>query len=280
MTKHVRDIAVALWLGGASAGCVINIDDDATLVREEKRFSAGAGAQVTLETFDGSIKVQSWDREEVLVEIEKRGPDRDAAAALEVTAIHEGNRIEVRAPEPKNSGEFIGIGNPHSATVSFVVSVPAGVSLTANTGDGSIALENVGGAIDVRTGDGSIRASGVQGDVKARTEDGSIHLAGRMAALQAESGDGSIIIEADQGSAMKADWDITTGDGSIVFRIPDSFNADIDAASRDGRVRGELTGLEHTREEGGRESLKGRVGSGGHLVTLRSGDGSIRVVSN
>jgi hypothetical protein len=88
-----------------------------------------------------------------------------------------------------------------------------------------------------------------------------------------------VVVEADEGSAMKGNWEIATGDGSIVFRVPDTFNAEIDATSRDGSVRGELTGLDHARDDNGRESLKGRLGSGGHVVKLRSGDGSIRVVN-
>ncbi len=279
MTKHIRHTFAVMALATAGVGCVINIDGDAAAVREEKRFTVEAGAELTLDTFDGSVKVRSWDRPEVLVEIERRAVDRDTAAALDVTATQEGNRIHVRAPEPARARGFTGIGNPQGTSVSYIVSVPRNVRLTANTGDGSISVENVSGTISLRSGDGSIRGDNVEGDVTARTEDGSIHLAGTIAALQAETGDGSVVIEADEGSAMNGDWDVATGDGSIVLRVPDAFNAEIDATSRDGSVRGEITGLDHARDEGGRESLKGRLGSGGHLVKLRSGDGSIRVVN-
>ena len=279
MTKHIRAVVAALSVAFTSAGCVINLDGDAVLVREEKRYPVGTAADLTLETFDGSVKVQSWDRPEVLVEIEKRGPDREMAAALEVTATQNGDQIEVRAHEPKGSREFAGIGNVQSASVSFTVSVPRTLKLTAQTGDGSLSLDDVGGTISLRSGDGSIRATSMAGDVTARTEDGSIHVEGAIAALRAETGDGSVVVEADEGSAMKGDWNISTGDGSIVFRVPASFDAEIDATSGDGRVRGEVTGLEHEEMENGRESLKGRLGSGGHRVTLRSGDGSIRVVN-
>jgi hypothetical protein len=278
MKKHVRRGVAALSIALSSAGCVINIDGDAVLVRDEKRYSVGVNPDLTLETFDGSVKVQSWDRAEVLVEIEKRGPDREMAAAIEVTATQNGDRIELRAHQPKGSRDFVGIGNVQSASVSFTVSVPRTLTITAHTGDGSVSLDNVGGTINLRSGDGSIRATSVAGDIAARTEDGSIHVEGAIAALRAETGDGSVVVEAAEGTAMKGDWDISTGDGSIVFRVPATFNADIDASSRDGSVRGELSGLEHQRD-GDRESLKGRLGSGGHRVTLRSGDGSIRVVN-
>jgi hypothetical protein len=268
----------ALMIALTSSACVINTDGNAVVVREEKRFSVATEADLTIETFDGSLKVQSWDRPEVLVQMEKRGPDREMAAAIEVTSTQNGDRIEIRAREPKRDGGFVGI-NLQGASVSFTMSVPRSVKLSAQTGDGSISLDRVSGTLDLRSNDGSIRATSIAGDVTARTEDGSIQLEGTMAALRAETGDGSIVIEADEGSAMKSDWDISTGDGSIVFRVSETFNADIDATSRDGSVRGELTGLQHERTDNGRESLKGRLGSGGHRVMLRSGDGSIRIVN-
>jgi len=263
----------------AGAGCVINVDADQVVVREEKRFTAAANAELSLSTFDGSIAVQAWDRPDVLVAIEKRGPDRETAAALEVTAAQEGSRITVAAVAPRVSREFVGIGNFSSPSVSFVVSVPRGLKITAHTRDGSVKATNTAGDLTVRTDDGSVRAEDVSGRVSLETGDGSIHADGRMDVLHAQTGDGSVVIDADEGSSMRGDWDVSTGDGSIVFRVPANFSAEIDASSRDGSVRGDLAGLERTEDASGQRSVRGRLGAGGHTVTLRSGDGSIRVVS-
>jgi hypothetical protein len=263
----------------AGAGCVINLDADQVVVRDEKRFRVSPDAELSLATFDGSIAVDAWDRPEVLVAIEKRGPDRDTAAALEVTAAQEGNRITVEAVAPRVRHEFVGIGNFSSPSVNFVVSVPKGVKITAHTRDGSVKAVNVAGDLTVRTDDGSVRAEDVSGRVSLETGDGSIHADGRMDVLHAQSGDGSVVIEAEEGSSMQGDWDVSTGDGSIVFRVPADFSGEIDASSRDGSVRGDLAGLERVEGSGGQQSVRGRLGRGGHKVTLRSGDGSIRVVN-
>jgi hypothetical protein len=282
----------------AASGCVINLDADQVVVREEKQFKVGPGAEVTLDTFDGSVQVQAWNQSEVRVEIEKRGPDREIAAALEVRASQDGNRIRVEAPAPKVAREFIGIGNYSGPSVSFIVRLPSNVKLTAITRDGSIAVDDVNGSVNLRSGDGSIRASGVTGDLTAHTDDGSVSLArvngrvaletgdgsvrvqGRFEDLQVKTGDGSIIIEADEGSAMKDDWDISTGDGSISLQVPRAFNAEVDASSEDGRVRSDIDGLTASNDDDDdRGTLRGRIGSGGHKVTLRSGDGSITVLN-
>jgi DUF4097 and DUF4098 domain-containing protein YvlB len=294
--RKLTAIAAALMFALANTGCVINLDADSVVVRDEKTFKAGPDTQLTLETFDGSIQVQSWDRSEVHVEIQRRGPDREAALALEVKDSQDGNTIRIEAPSPRVRHEVSGIGYFSSPSVSFVVRVPEHVKISANTRDGSIAIANVDGTIDLRSGDGSIQASRVSGTLTARTGDGSvravdvngrmsidtgdgsIHVEGLMADLHADTGDGSIVVEATSGSSVADGWDVSTGDGSITFRVADDFNATVDAESRDGRIRSSIDGLESMRSESGRSTLKGPIGSGGGLVKLHSGDGSIALV--
>ncbi|MGH9346112.1 MAG: DUF4097 family beta strand repeat-containing protein [Vicinamibacterales bacterium] len=299
MTRQPRSgwLALVPAFSLLTGGCVINVDADHVVVREDQRFAVGAGADVTLETFDGSIRALSWSQPAVSVEIQKRGPDREAASALEVRSSQDGNRVRVEAPPPRVARERVGIGRFSGPSVSFLVRLPEQATLTAITRDGSIVVETVNGTVNLRSGDGSIRAEAVTGDITARTDDGSIVLVdvdgrvslesgdgslrvdGRVEHLQARTRDGSIVIEADEGSAMQDDWDVSTGDGSITLRVPRDFNAEIDADSRDGRVRTEMAGLEASRDERRRGTLRGRIGNGGHTVTLRSGDGSISVLN-
>ena len=60
-------------------------------------------------TFDGSIQIQSWDKPDVLVEIEKRGPTREAVDALEIKTSQDGNTIELEVKQPRREN-FTGIG--------------------------------------------------------------------------------------------------------------------------------------------------------------------------
>jgi DUF4097 and DUF4098 domain-containing protein YvlB len=283
-------------LACAASGCVLNLDADQVVIREDKQFTVSAGADVTVETFDGSIQVQAWDQPQVRVEAEKRGPDREVAAALEVRATQDGNRIRIEAPAPKVSERLVGFGNS-SPSVSFIIRVPANVKLGAVSRDGSITVEGIRGPVNLRSNDGSIRARSIVGEVVARTEDGSltvddvtgpvsldsgdgsIRVDGRLQALRATTSDGSISIEADDGSAMKGDWEVSTGDGSITLRVPQGFSAEVDAGSRDGRVSSDFKELEAVRHESDRGTMRGRIGNGGHKLTLRSGDGSISLVS-
>jgi DUF4097 and DUF4098 domain-containing protein YvlB len=127
----------------------------------------------------------------------------------------------------------------------------------AHTGDGSIKLEGINGALDVDTGDGSITASG------------------KMTSVRARSGDGSVTIHADAGSAPEADWDISTGDGSVTLELPDDFNGELDAHTGDGGIRINDVTLSNVSGKIGRNNVRGRLGSGGRNVRVRTGDGSI-----
>lgn len=252
--------AAALTAALASTSCVINVSDR-LVVREERVFTVSGEPELTLVTFDGSIDVASWDRNDVRVEIEKRGRSRDAASAPQIEVVQDGSRIRIEARRPRIERRRVvfPIGVFHSSSVRFIARVPRKMRLVAQTGDGSIVVDEVGGAIDLRSGDGRIRVNG-------RLED-----------LHVDTDDGAIVIEAAEGSAMKNDWDVSTGDGSIVVRLPSQFDAEIDADSDDGRVRSSLPELASGRRDRDRESLRGRLGAGGHVVRLRSGDGSIRI---
>src|SRR5262245_17476526 len=258
-------------------GCVdivgARIDDYKVVERENKRFSVSGKPDVTLSTHDGSIEVRPWDKAEVEVIIEKRGPTKESLEELLVETSQDGDRVNVSVRQPRNrSGWHIG-GSPNA---KLIVSLPASSNLNAKSGDGSIDVERITGNVELGSGDGSIRARDMAGDVNVHTGDGSIALDGKFAgSLRARSGDGSVRIHAASGSTAAGDWDITTGDGSIVLEIPSGFSGDLDAHTGDGRVRLEDVEVSNVNGEMRRNSLKGRLGSGGHLVRLRTGDGSI-----
>jgi DUF4097 and DUF4098 domain-containing protein YvlB len=293
-TRNLARTRLLVLLAVASTGCVINLGGDEIAVREEKMFRVQPGAEVVLETFDGSIEVRSWDQSQVRVEIQRRGPDRETASALEVRATQEGNVVRVEAPKPKVAREVIGIGHFSAPSVSLVVQVPQNTKLTATTGDGAITVANVNGAANLKSGDGSIRVDGASGEVIAHTGDGavtmskvsgrvsvetgdgSVSLRGRLEALTARTNDGAIDVEADEGSAVKSDWEITTGDGSVRLQLPRGLDAEIDGETGDGGVHSEIEGVRATREENGdRGTIRVRIGAGGRTVRVRTGDGAI-----
>src|SRR5688572_21740676 len=93
--------AVALGVGLLSAGCTVTVDSHSEIVREERRFTVEGRADVRVATFDGSIEIQSWDKPDVAIEIEKRGPTKSAVEGLEITSTQKGNLIELEVKRPR-----------------------------------------------------------------------------------------------------------------------------------------------------------------------------------
>lgn len=279
----------------ASTACTIQMDAQAHIEREEKRFEVAGVPELHLTTFDGSIQIRSWDRPEVLVEVEKRGSDKDAVAQIQVTAEQNGNVIRLETRQPASARRtVVGIGVYHSPSAKLLVSVPRQSTIIARSDDGSITVDRVDGRLDLRTEDGSVKvteATGevviatddgsvtldrVNGPIDARSGDGSIRMVGKPTRLALETRDGSIVVRAEEGSAMEDDWSVRTGDGSVTFELPRGFAAYIDAETDDGRVRSELT-LGNEQSDRDRERLQGQLNDGGRRLRIRSGDGSIRL---
>jgi DUF4097 and DUF4098 domain-containing protein YvlB len=277
--RSVKGLALPAVLAAliAAPGCVdiIGADLNRYVERDEKHFTVSGTPDVTLTTFDGSIEIRPWDRTDVEVVIEKRGRDKNDVAAIDVKVEQHGNRIEVSVVQPKGNHGFGMVF--HNRSAKLIVSVPATSDIVAKSGDGSIDIERIVGHPQLRSGDGSIRGRMLGGDVEANTGDGSIKLDGKLTGLRVRTGDGSVTIHADAGSAAGADWDIVSGDGSVTLEVPDGFDAELDAHTGDGSIRMRDVTLSNVTGNIGKNSVRGRLGDGGHAVRVRTGDGSITV---
>lgn len=281
---------VLLLAGALASACVVNVDSQGQVVRDEKRFGVEGAPEVRLATFDGPIEIQSWERPEVLVEIEKRGPTREAVERLTVEALQDGNRVEVTVKRP-STDSFQAFGFAGGASARLTVSLPRRSDVSARTGDGSIRLERVNGSLELRTGDGAIRVDEAAGDLNLNTGDGAIvvdgaegrltletgdggvNVTGRLSAVRMQTGDGSIVYRVEPDSVMADDWEITTGDGAVALHLPPGFSAQLDASTGDGSIRSDLEVVRASQN--GRNTLKGRLGEGGRRLRIHTGDGAI-----
>ena len=293
-------VATMAALALSLAACEVNLNTEGLTTKEKRTFTVSGQPDLTLETFDGSIEIHSWDRNEVEVEVEKRGMEQSLLDQMTIEADQQGDRITLRVKGPaavEQRGVTIGVHI--SPAARLLVAVPRKALVNARTGDGSIRVENIEGRLSVRTGDGSIVADRVIGDIEARsgdgsiriekaegrldveTDDGSISLDAKPTVVRAKSGDGAIRLTLQADTTMAEAWDLSTRDGSITITLPADFSAEIDAETSDGSVRSSYPGLsDRDEDEDGRErrrrELRTRLGEGGHILKVRTGDGSIR----
>jgi len=288
-------------------GCEVNLHTEGLSARETKTFTVTGQPQLVLDTFDGAIELHSWDRPEVEVEIEKRAMEQTLLDEIKITSEQKGDVITLKVTGPTRQ-QFRGVtvGVHISPTARLRVAVPRNSNIQATSGDGSIRAEaldgtlllttvdgsvvgsRLGGEITIRTGDGSIRLDNVTGNLDLETTDGSIVLDAKPTVLKARTGDGSIRAQIEPDTVMTDNWDLTTSDGTVVLTLPGLFNAEVDAETSDGSVRSthplldddyearrDGEGRDERRER--RRTLRSKIGEGGKLLKIRTGDGSIRI---
>ena len=288
------------------AACEVNLNTEGLSARELKTFKVTGQPEVVLDTFDGAIELHSWDRNEVEVEVEKRAMETALLDEIKIDAQQQGDKIVVKVTGPRAERHGVTIGVNISPTARLRVAVPRSANITAMSGDGSIRAEAIegkivlrttdgsvtgtrlGGDIQIRSGDGSIRIEDATGTLDLETDDGSVGVDAKPSILRLKTGDGSVRVTLGSDTVMTDNWDITTSDGSVVVTLPGLFNAELDAETSDGAVRTNhpLLGDERDdRREGEdrderrerRRTLRSKIGEGGKLLKIRSGDGTIRI---
>lgn len=292
----------------ALSGCEVNLHTEGLSARETKTFKVTGQPQLVLDTFDGAIELHSWDRPEVEVEVEKRAMEQTLLDEIKITTEQKGDAITIKVTGPTRQ-QFRGVtvGVHISPTARLRVAVPRNSNIQATSGDGSIRAEALDGTLLLTTVDGSVVGSRLGGDIKIRTGDGSIRLDSSTGTLDLETTDGTIVLDDAKPSVLKArtgdgsiragiepdtvmtdNWDLTTSDGTVVLTLPGLFNAELDAETSDGSVRSSHPLLEDDRAERRegegsderrerRRTLRSKMGEGGKLLKIRTGDGSIRI---
>ena len=291
------------------AGCEVNLNTEGLSAKETLTFKVSGQPQVVLDTFDGAIELHSWDRPEVEVEIEKRAMEQALIDEIKVEASEKNGVVTVKVTGPSRT-EFRGvtIGMHISPTARLRVAVPRNSNVEATSGDGSIRAEAIegrlvltttdgsvtgtrlGGDIQIRSGDGSIRIDNATGKLDLETTDGSIGVDAKPTVLKARTGDGSIRATIEADTVMADNWELTTSDGTVVLTLPGLFNGELDAETSDGVVRsshpllGDSSEARPSNEDENREerrerrrTLRSKMGDGGKVLRIRTGDGSIRI---
>ena len=292
------------------AGCEVNLNTEGLSARELKTFKVTGQPEVVLDTFDGAIELHSWDKDEVEVEVEKRAMEQVLLDGIKIDAQQQGDKIIIKVTGPARPDHHgVTIGVHISPTARLRVAVPRSANINATSGDGSIRAEAIdgrivlhttdgsvtgtrlGGDIQVRSGDGSIRIDHTTGKLDLETDDGSIGVEAKPSVLRLRTGDGSVRVAIEPDTVMTDNWDITTSDGSVVVTLPGIFNAEIDAETSDGSVRTNHPLLDDDRGDRGerrdgegsdnrrerRRTLRTKIGDGGKILKVRSGDGTIRI---
>ena len=245
----------------------------APLARAEewsKTFTITGKPDLRVETSDANIRVDTWDENKIEARVTtERYKIGEGGIKIYDHQTGDSVQLEVRFPHLN----FVVQVGTHR--VDIEIHMPREGRVNLRTGDGHIRLGNFKGNMELESSDGHQDIDSVDGALRAHAGDGHIRAAGRFDALQISTGDGRIEAHALAGSTMGSSWDLHAGDGSVTLQLPANFAADVDLHTGDGHITLELP----VTVEGqlGKKNIHGKLNGGGNVLTIRTGDGSIRL---
>jgi DUF4097 and DUF4098 domain-containing protein YvlB len=240
--------------------------------RFEKTLPLKLGGEFRLKNTNGAVRITSWDRSEVKIEVEKvvRARRREDAENI-MKEINIDIRqseglvdVDTRLPKRHDGGFWDWLFNGGSGTsieVTYWITVPAQVQLTAHSVNGEVRVQNISGRAELETTNGRVEVINAAGSVNAETTNGAIEVA---------------LTKVAPGEAMRFE----TTNGRIKAEFPADFTADISAHTTNGHVDCDFPLKVQGRIR--RTSLQGRIGSETSStvgrVTLQTTNGSIRII--
>jgi DUF4097 and DUF4098 domain-containing protein YvlB len=234
--------------------------------RDSKSFAVTGTPRVTVETFDGAINVRAWDKQEVSYSSLKRAADPESMQGIRISAEQRGDEIVIRAEFDRETAARLGNVQAEAPIDLFV---PRSSNLRISSKDGRLDIEGVSGELSARTGDGAVDVRDSKGTLTVQTGDGRIRISNFNGTAQASTGDGGITLD-----GRFARLSASTGDGTISLSLPADANATIETNAESVNNDGVATGEDNDET---RRVRRWRIGSGGNLLTLKTGAGRINL---
>jgi phage baseplate assembly protein gpV len=250
----------------------------------ERVFPFPAGGTVSIESQNGRIVIEAWDRPEVRVQItrEVRSPGQEHARAVlkDLTAdvTVQPRRIRIESIYPKRQ-KVVGLWNwlgrgVRSMNIHYYLQVPRGTSLDLSTANGEIRVRGSQGALSAITTNGDIDVSAVRGPVKAHTTNGEIRLARIEGLADAMTTNGSVAAEVIALPARGA-MAFETTNGNLALTLPREVHANIEANTTNGKIAVNY----NVTSQGvvSSKQIRGAIGGGGVRIRLETTNGNIDV---
>lgn len=263
-----------------------------------------SGGRMSLENFNGSIEISTWEKDSVEINGTKYANSEQAVHDIKIDVSSSPSVLQVRtvpAFGTRNAGARYTIRVPHRVQLDRIVSSNGSIKVedidgmvNARSSNGTIRVWRINGPLDAQTSNGSIEASGQTGNATLRTSNGSVRVEIAKGGLAATTSNGSITarltqpdttqpvrIESSNGHidlSMDAVRDVhaTTSNSSIVVHIPDNAGARVRARTSNSSITTDFDVL--TRGMMSKHSLEGTLGSGGPLIDLSTSNGSIKLL--
>ena len=256
-----------------------------------------SGGSLSIRHFNGPIQVRETTGDRVEFRAERRSRRGDAMS-FEVENTSDGVRLcgvwdgRSACDTGRNRG-WNWDRNDGPPSTLLTVSLPKGVRLYANTGNGDVTVDKASNDVEVRSGNGDVRILMTAGRVDVSTGNGELEIDGATGPVTASTGNGRVYVLTSSGPVtartgngeidvrMRAltgtgDMTFSTGNGAVRVALPSTFAGEIDASTGHGdfnsdfeiRVMGRLNP----------RHIRGMIGEGGtRRIRMSTGNGRLEL---
>ncbi len=287
------------WIGnnpGFIVKHIINDDDYAGGVKVNFDFSDGdkitrefhdtfqpiKGCKLNVHNRNGKIEIKSWkenyidisailgtnksEKEFEKIKIEVLDED---GCTIKTTALERNPRVSVQYEIKVPKGVII---NEINSSNGEIIIIDCEGEMNLDTSNGRIEVFDSKGNFVANSSNGGIEFVNLSGTAEAYTSNGKIRVVRTPGFKKGVTSNGKIILEIDE--KMKNDIYLSTSNGSIRITLDPSLDLDIDASTSNSRI--DLNGIEITTSEFSKDSVSGKINSGGKKITASTSNGSIK----
>ena len=227
--------------------------------RFEQTYPFNSNGKVSVSNVNGSITIDTWDRNEVKLEAVKTADDKARLSEVEIKidARRDSITIETNYDSWKRDNNR-GWKNYGKLTVDYRLTVPRNAILDE--------IETVNGSVSITNANNLTRASTVNGEVIA------VNLRG---AAELSTVNGKVEANFDQ-LQSSSKIELNTVNGQVNLVIPSDANATVKADTVNGSIANDF-GLPVRKGQYVGRDLYGRIGSGEVQIRLNSVNGGLNI---
>jgi len=267
----------ALTFAGAAGAVTLEDQIDRTL-------PFNPGGEIVLENVNGSIIVETWDRDEVHLVIDKwvKASSDDKARELmrrfEIEIDASDHRLHVDAPDLKarESGGLLSwlFGGSAQHRADFHLTVPRRATIDAGSVNGSVKISGVEGDLDAETVNGSVTLEEIRGEIAVSSVNGRVTVREARGSVRADTVNGSIDVELAE-VTPGARMSFSTTNGGVALRLPSDVATHLDAHTTNGGISSDFP--VHVRGRHSKSATADLNGGGGGELRIRTTNGGIKI---
>lgn len=207
------------------------------ITQEYHNELSGSGKTgIDVETTNGEISISGYDGETVVIDAElsvtgeKKDVCEDLMKDIKIKIDESGKIINIEAETPKKISK-----HGYNCSVSFSIKVPTRFSVSAESVNGGLNLENIKGIVAAETVNGGVSLENVWGKMHLETVNGGIDLENIYADVEAETVNGAINAEFKDSAPENVSFEVVNGKIDASFET--TPNASIRAETVNGSMR-------------------------------------------